>query len=145
VKVRPLLLFAFALLPASGAAAQTVGPVGPPAPVTAKPKCQPSAPDDEEIVVCGERYDENSPYRVPQQFRNQRSDDDRDASFAARQRDLNVAEQWSSQNIGASGGLQNIKQRECEWRVARQEAQGRRPDCTRRNRPDEATDWQQRR
>jgi hypothetical protein len=139
--VRPLLFLALLTMSGGAAAAQTVGPPAPQ--ITEKPRCEPSGDDDEEIVVCGERYDENSPYRIPRQFRDREPEiADRDASFAARQRDMNSVEQYSSQTIGSGGWTQQSRQRECEWRADRQRAQGRQPDCTRRVRPDEATDWQ---
>lgn len=124
---RPLLLLA--LLPIAGAAAgQTVGPPAP-APIVKQPDCDPEAAEDNEIVVCGDRYDENSPFRVPKQFRNQRSDEDRHASWTARIQDEESLSQFGSQTVGPSGYLQNSRQRDCEWRAARQEMRGERPDC----------------
>lgn len=93
------------------------------------------------MVVTGERYDENSPYRVPQQFRNLRSDDDRDASSTARINDLESLERFGSQTVGQHGWMQGSRQRECQWRAERQMAQGRRPDCGARLRPDSDDDW----
>jgi hypothetical protein len=121
--------------------------VGPPAPITAQPRCQEAPVGSDEVVVCGQRpvQEENSPYRVPREFRNVPSNDDRDASHAARQQDLQSLERFDSQTIGGSGYLQRSRQRDCEWRAARQEAQGRRPDCTRRDRPDQPDDWQRQR
>jgi len=119
--------------------------IGPPAPkIVQEPGCEDEPADGDEIVVCGRADDEDSPYRLPREFRDLPSHDDRDASHAARQRDLDALDQYGSQTVGPSGALQRSRQTDCEWRAARQEAQGRRPDCTRRNRPDEATDWQRR-
>lgn len=121
--------------------------VGPPAPPPRRPpgqECTGEPGPDGEMVVCGERYDENSPYRVPQQFRNQRSDDDRDASWTARINDEEAMARFGDQTVGPFGYLQGRRQRECEWRAERQEAQGRRPDCGARNRPDQPDDWRRR-
>jgi len=126
--------------------------IGPPVPVTrAAPvrECRDEPAEGEpaegeEIVVCGERYDENSPYRVPQQFRDQPSDDDAHASWDARWRDEEALGRFSDQMTGGSGYLQRSQQQRCEWLAARQQAQGRRPDCGRKPRPDAATDWQRR-
>ncbi len=97
-----------------------------------------------DLVVTGERYDENSPYRVPMQFRNQRSDDDRDASWTSRVNDEEAVQRFGSQTVGQSGWLQGSRQRECEWRAERQMAQGRRPDCGARSRPNSDDDWRRR-
>ena len=126
--------------------------IGPPAPAPVRPRPPEGAEgaegeppgEDGEMVVTGERYDENSPYRVPMQFRNLRSDDDRDASSTARINDLESLERFGSQTVGPFGYLQAGRQRDCEWRAARQQAQGRRPDCGARNRPNAPDDWQRR-
>lgn len=127
--------------------------IGPPAPAPARPRTPDAAEEgaedgppgeDGEMVVTGERYDENSPYRVPMQFRNLRSDDDRDASSTARINDQEALERFGSQTVGPFGYLQAGRQRDCEWRAARQEAQGRRPDCGARSRPNQVDDWQRR-
>ena len=131
----------------------TVGPpapamVGPPAPVAPRPRTEGEEPPEEgedgEMVVTGERYDENSPYRVPMQFRNQRSDDDQDASWTSRVNDEEAVQRFGSQTVGQSGWLQGSRQRECQWRAERQMAQGRRPDCGARSRPNSDDDWQRR-
>lgn len=140
----------FALLAVSTQPAPVVGPPAPvvdppaPAPRASRPPCPEQPVVGEEIVVCGERYDENSPYRVPQQFRNQRSDEDSHASWTARVNDEEAVGRFSDQTVGPFGYLQRSRQRDCEWRAARQEARGRRPDCGVRNRPDQPTDWQRR-
>jgi hypothetical protein len=120
--------------------------VGPPAPVKPKPDCKPSDPDSEEIVVCGERerYDEDSPYRIPRELRNRGPVDDRQQSWDARVRDLESANQWSSQTVGPFGYMQRSRQQNCEWLAERQVAQGRQPDCTRKPRPNDPADWQRR-
>lgn len=118
--------------------------VGPPAPAAPRPESEEQPGEDGEMVVTGERYDENSPYRVPMQFRNQRSDDDRDASWTARINDEEAVARFGDQTVGPFGYLQRGRQRDCEWRAARQEAQGRRPDCGARNRPNAPDDWQRR-
>ena len=132
----PAFLLLAALQPAE------FGPPVPPARVTPERDCR-SSDDPDEIVVCGESS-ENSPYRIPQEFRNQRSDEDRHASWTARVQDEESVARFDDQVTGGGGYLRNSLQRDCQWRAARQEAQGRRPDCTRRVRPDEATDWQRR-
>jgi hypothetical protein len=119
-------------------------PLGPPAPITAKPDCPPPDPNSEEIVVCGERYDEDSPYRIPRELRDRGPVDDRQQSWDARVRDMESVDQYSSQTVGPWGYLQSSRQRNCEWLADRQLAQGRQPDCTRKPRPNEATDWQRR-
>lgn len=122
-----------------------IGPPVPPPPPVRRRECSDQPPaEGEEIVVCGEVYDENSPYRVPQQFRNQRTHDDVAASWTSRVNDEESVQRFSSQNVGAGGASQHSRQVDCQWRAARQEAQGRRPDCGARVRPNEATDWQRR-
>lgn len=103
-------------------------------------------PDEqgEDIVVCGQRYDENSSFRIPQELRNQRSDEDRHASWEARWRDEQIVGSFASQSVGPSGFMQANRERDCQWRAERQTLQGRRPDCGRRNRPDDVSDWQRR-
>jgi hypothetical protein len=91
--------------------------------------CSP-AEDPDEIVVCGESS-EDSPYRVPQQFRNQRSDADRDASWDARIRDQEALERFSNQTDGPFGVYRQSRELDCQWRAARQELRGERPDCGR--------------
>ena len=120
--------------------------VGPPAPAPLAPQreCRDRSAGDAEIVVCGQPYDENSPYRIPTEFRNQRSDDDAHASWDARWRDEEAVARFDGQTIGPFGYLQRGREMYCDWLGARQEAQGRRPDCGRKPRPNEATDWQRR-
>jgi hypothetical protein len=140
------LLRLLAILPflAAGPCATAQPVVGPPAPITAKPDCPPPDPGSEEIVVCGERYDEDSPYRIPRELRDRGPVEDQHQSWDARVRDLESVDRYSGQTVGPFGYLQNSRQRDCEWRAERQMAQGRQPDCTRRIRPNEATDWQRR-
>lgn len=138
------LLLALALLPFTHVAAQAQL-VGPPAPRASEPeKCEESAPDAEEIVVCGERYDDSEKYRIPAELRDRGQIETRHRSWDAQFRDMQSVERYSSQTVGPGGYLQNSLQRDCEWRAARQQAQGRQTDCTRRMRPDEPTDWQRR-
>jgi hypothetical protein len=139
------LLAALALLPLSHAAAgaQQVGPPAPP-PASPQRECGENPADDGEIVVCGRRYDEDSPYRIPRELRGRGQIEQRHQSWDARVRDLESLDQYSSQTVGQFGYLQNAQQRDCEYRAARQQAQGRQIDCTRRVRPDEPTDWQRR-
>jgi hypothetical protein len=133
----PLLAFT-----AVAAGAQQIGPIVPP--ITQKPKCAERPADDEEIVVCGERYDEDSPYRIPRELRDRGPVEDRQMSWDARVRDMESVDRYSSQTVGQFGYLQHSRQVDCEWRAARQERQGRQPDCTRRVVPDKPTDWQRR-
>jgi hypothetical protein len=139
-----LRLLAAVPLLAAAASGNAQPPVGPPAPITARPDCPPPDPESEEIVVCGERYDEDSPYRIPRELRDRGPVEDRHQSWDARVRDLESVEQYSSQTVGPFGYLQSSRQRNCEWLADRQLAQGRQPDCTRKPRPNEATDWQRR-
>ena len=125
-------------------AAQAQPVVGPPAPITPKPECKPSKPGDEEIVVCGERYDPDSPYRIPRELRNRGPVDDRQMSWDARVRDLDSVTQYGSQTVGPFGYMQRSRQQNCEWLAERQIAQGRQPDCTRKPRPNDPADWQRR-
>lgn len=119
--------------------------VGPPVPPPPRPRASEDPPGEEgEIVVRGERYDENSPYRVPQQFRNQRSDEDRHSSWTSRVNDEEAAARFGDQTVGPGGWLQGSRQRECQWRAERQIAQGRRPDCGARSRPDAPDDRERR-
>jgi len=116
----------------------------PPPPVQPRPEGEEPPEEEGEMVVRGERYDENSPYRVPQQFRNQRSDEDRDASWTARINDEEAMGRFDNQTVGQGGGLRALRQQECQWRAERQQAQGRRPDCGVRSRPNRADDWERR-
>lgn len=94
--------------------------------------------------MCGRRG-EDSPYRIPEPFRNQRSDDDAHASWDARWRDEQELARFSDQNVGPFGYLRRGREMYCGWLADRQIAQGRRPDCGRRPRPnDEADDWRRR-
>lgn len=96
------------------------------------------------MVVTGERYDEDSPYRIPREFRNERSDDNRHASWTARINDEEAVGRFGDQFSGPGGYLAGSRQRDCQWRAERQEQQGRRPDCGRRDRPDSPDDWRRR-
>ena len=127
------------------AGAQTIGPPVPQRIVPQQQRCSEQAQptNSEEIVVCGQSP-ENSPYRVPPQFRNLPTDDDAEASWDARTRDAEAVERFSNQTIGGSGAMQRTAQDRCRWLAERQVAQGRRPDCGRRLRPDSDTDWQRR-
>lgn len=122
---------AFLLLTAAlPAGAQQVGPPAPPP--APDPRCGQTPPDnEEEIVVCGRAEDEDSPYRIPRQFRNQEPIEDEDASWSSRVQDEESISRFSSQNVGPSGMSQRSRQVDCEWRAARQQARGERPDCTR--------------
>ena len=144
MRIPLLILSAIVPLFAAAPAANAQAVVGPPAPITAKPDCPPPDPGSEEIVVCGERYDEDSPYRIPRELRNRGPVEDRHQSWDARVRDLESVEQYSSQTVGPWGYLQNSRQRNCEWLADRQLAQGRQPDCTRKPRPNDPADWQRR-
>ena len=88
------------------------------------------AEDPDEIVVCGESS-EDSPYRIPRQFRNQRSDNDADASWDARFRDQESLQRFSNQTDGPFGVYRQSRELDCQWRAARQELRGERPDCGR--------------
>ena len=109
------------------ASAQTIGP---PVPITGRPKCEPAPAGSQEVVVCGQSQ-ENSPYRVPKQFRGIETHDDADASHAARQQDMAAVERYGSQNVGQFGYLQKSREIDCQWRAERQVARGERPDCNR--------------
>jgi hypothetical protein len=146
MRIASLRLLAATLLLTAAPLVHAQPVVGPPAPAKPKPDCKPSDPDSNEIVVCGERepYDEDSPYRIPRELRNRGPVEDRHQSWDARVRDLESADQWSSQTVGPFGYLQNSRQRNCEWLADRQRAQGRQPDCTRKPRPNDPADWQRR-
>ncbi|MGZ8361682.1 MAG: hypothetical protein ACXWUX_14280 [Allosphingosinicella sp.] len=135
-----------ALLSALLLQASLPAPVLAPARVVPPPRREQACPeqDGEDVVVCGRRYDENSPFRIPPQFRGQRSDDDRHASWEARWRDEQILGSFSGQTLGPSGYLQRARERDCGWRTERQVAQGRRPDCGRQHRPDDVSDWERR-
>jgi hypothetical protein len=79
--------------------------------------------------------------RIPRQFRGIATHNDADASLAARTRDMDSIEQFANQTSGPSAYLNRSRQQRCEWVAERQIAQGRRPDCTRRNRQNEAADY----
>jgi len=144
MRIPSLRLAAAIAILAAAPLARAQPPVGPRAPITAQRECPPPDPTSNEIVVCGERYDEDSPYRIPRELRERGQIDQRHQSWDARVRDLETLDRYSSQTVGPFGYLQNSQQRDCEYRAARQQAQGRQIDCTRRVRPDEATDWQRR-
>jgi hypothetical protein len=131
----PLLLL-IAGVPAAGQI------VGPPLPrITPQPGCKQTPAGADEIVVCGEGG-EDSPLRIPREFRNRETFEDRHASRSSRVWDENSLDRFSSQTSGPFGYLQYSRQLGCQGLAARQEAQGRRPDCGAKARPDEATDWQ---
>jgi hypothetical protein len=146
MRIASLRLLAATLLLTAAPLVHAQPVVGPPAPAKPKPDCKPSDPDSNEIVVCGERepYDEDSPYRIPRELRNRGPVEDRHQSWDARVRDLESAEQWSSQTVGPFGYMQRTRQQNCEWLAERQLAQGRQPDCTRKPRPNDPADWQRR-
>ncbi len=96
-------------------------------------------PEGEDIVVCGRR-DRNNDYRIPEPLREQPSSDPRNVSWAARAKDEASLQRFSDQTTGPAGYLQHNRQVDCEWRAARQEMQGKRPDCTRSVRPSEPDD-----
>jgi hypothetical protein len=133
-------LQAAAAQPATAPRPSLVGPVVP-RPTVTRRQCENPDPSAEELLVCGQRSD-NSPYRIPNELRNQGIVEDRDMSWDARTRDMEAVERFSSANVGPSGMSQNSRRRDCEWRAARQVAQGRQPDCGSRSRPDSDTDWQ---
>ncbi|HEY0114293.1 MAG TPA: hypothetical protein VGB54_01095, partial [Allosphingosinicella sp.] len=85
--------------------------------------------EEGEIVVCGQTYDENSPYRIPREFRGRGLTEDRHISWDTRTRDQEALERFSNQNSGPSGIYRHSRQVDCEWRVARQQLRGERPDC----------------
>lgn len=144
MRIPSLRLLATTLLLTAAPLVHAQPVVGPPAPITAKPECKPSDPHSEEIVVCGERYDEDSPFRIPRELRDRGPVEDRHQSWDARVRDLESVDQYGSQTVGQFGYLQNSRQRNCEWLAERQLAQGRQPDCTRKPRPNDPADWQRR-
>jgi hypothetical protein len=122
-----------ALLPIAMSMLATLQPAeGPPLQVPIVPPerdCRP-AEDPDEIVVCGDSS-ENSPYRIPHQFRDQRSDNDAHASWDARVRDQEALERFSDQADGPFGVYRQSREVDCQWRAARQELRGERPDCGR--------------
>lgn len=104
--------------------------------------CAPGSSPDE-IVVCGDRG-EDSPYRIAPEFRDIPSGDDRHVSRSTRVWDQDVAAGYEDQVSGPFAYMRYSRAQDCQWRVARQELQGRRPDCRARIRPDSPTDWQRR-
>jgi hypothetical protein len=137
-----LHLFAALLLLSGYQPAEVQGPAAPLPRVTPDPRCRQSD-NPEEIVVCGQSG-ENSPYRVPHQFRNQRTNDDAVAAWTNRVEDESAVARFGDQTIGGSGYLQRSRQQDCAWRVAQQERQGRRPDCGASHHPNHADDDQRR-
>lgn len=95
----------------------------------AEPKCN-DAPDldAKEIVVCGKR-EEDSRYRIPDELIDLPSTESRHASWDVQVRDAEALERFSNQNDGRSGISRHSRQIDCEWRVARQQIRGARPDC----------------
>lgn len=98
----------------------------------------------EEIVVCGRRNETDSPYRILRELRDRGPIEDRHAAWGARVRHEQSLGPYSDQKMGPFGYLQRSRQMDCEWRAARQAAQGQQPDCTARVMPDQPTDWQRR-
>jgi hypothetical protein len=98
----PLLAFTAAV---AGAQPQ-VGPVLPR--VTEKPDCK-ERQNDEEIVVCGERYDEDSPYRIPRELRNRGPVEDRHQSWDARVRD------WAGRGAASAPACRNAAPSPTAW------------------------------
>lgn len=84
----------------------------------------------DEIVVCGRR--DSEAYRIPKQFRDLPTFEDRDASWSTRLKDEGSLRRYSDQMVGPSGYLQYGRQLDCQWRVHMQQLRGERPDCTRR-------------
>jgi hypothetical protein len=105
--------------------------------------CAPSSAPGNEVVVCGRRS-ENDRYRIPVGLRDDGPIDARSESSVARQREEGSLERFGAQTVGPGGYLQHSRQIDCEWRAARQELQGRQPDCTVRIGPDAPGDWQRR-
>ena len=97
-------------------------------------RCRPTPESPDEIVVCG-RPDEDSRYRIPPALRDSGTIEDRNAAWTATQRDQASLERFGDQMIGPAGAFQHQRQIECEWRAARQQARGERPDCTRSELP----------
>lgn len=135
-------MYALANLAAALLIAQPAPSTGPPAPSTGPPtplppprivsdeRCQ-RTDDPEEIVVCA-RNEENSPYRIPRALRGATVIEDRDASHDTRFRDQEALGRFSDQVVGPGGVYRRSRQVDCEWRAARQELRGERPDCGRR-------------
>jgi hypothetical protein len=112
--------------------AQPPGAADPPASIRIVPRdrgCDPASSSDE-IVVCGRR-DEDSPYRIPREFRDRVSTDDAHASWDLRIRDQEAIERFSNQTDGPFGVYRHSREVDCQWRIARQELRGERPDCGR--------------
>ena len=112
---------------------------GPPVPPIVQPRqCQPSEPGADEVVVCGRREGDDSPFRIPRQLRDQGQAEleDEHVSWDTQVRNMESLERFSNQNT--PGGMsQHSRQVDCEWRAARQAAAGRRPDCGRGRRSGE--------
>lgn len=81
------------------------------------------------IVVCG-RTDRDDDYRIPEAVREEPVFRQRDTSWAIRTRSEDSLQRYSDQTVGPSGFLQHSRQIDCEWRMARQEIEGKPLDCT---------------
>ena len=128
-------------------AAQPPAVIGPPVPPprpTRQQDCSDQPGPDGEMVVCGERYDENSPYRIPREFRGERSDDDVNSSWAARVNDEEAIGRFGDGFSASTSAQAAQRQRDCKYRADRQIAQGRRPDCGARSRRDSPDDYRRR-
>lgn len=134
-----LLLMAMlsAILSGSTAMAQQIGPTLSPPPSDSA--CPPMAAGDE-IVICGRR-DDGTRYRIPPALRDAGPIPVSHMSHAARMRDLVSVSRYDAQSVGPGGFLQRAAQASCEWVAARQVAQGRQIDCTRKNRGDAEDGW----
>lgn len=105
------------------------------------PDCGQSAADPDAVIVCG-RSNRGERYRIPEHLRGTGTIDSARASRVANERDARSREDYSAQTTGPFGGRHRARQLGCEWRVARQESQGRQPDCTKKARKDDAADWE---
>jgi hypothetical protein len=106
--------------------------------------CQFSSPSDSEVVVCGRRSPNGNRYRIPAELRDNGPVDARNESPVAQRREQDSLDRFGAQTVGPGGYLQHSRQVDCDWRAARQELQGRQPDCTVRINPDAPSDWQRR-
>jgi len=133
-----LLMATLLAVPLSNTAmAQQVGPTL--SPSESDSACPPTSAGDE-IVICGRR-DDGTRYRIPSALRDAGPIPLSHMSHAARMRDLASVSRYDAQSVGPGGYLQRTAQASCEWVAARQAAQGRQIDCTRKNRGDAEDDW----
>jgi hypothetical protein len=112
--------------------AQSVGPPSPVTPALPRTDCEGDPTSRTDVVVCGRRRGE-SPFRLPNQFRNR--PDAQGQSWSSNATNLRETERYENQMVGPGGAAQRSRETDCRWRAERQQLRGEQVDCTRAVRP----------